>query len=202
MKKWLRLSAILLTVALLAGAWTWRYITLNQYYDDLDNSGYKLYQTGEKVPFEDDGYDKDTDLNGYFIRLDGYEIRDYQEYLQSEGVALNEENPAEKLALIHITLINESCDPNPVALSKLTLRGEDMLLNMNVDLLPKVNDVLGGYTAIALNPGTECQIVLPYDLYSNRFEAGTWNLLEEYPLYLKITNIFTQKEISVSGLMY
>lgn len=82
MKKPLRLILIAAGLVVLALGWTWRYVTLNRYYDDLDNKDYQLYQAGELVPFEDDGNDMEPDWNGYLIRVDGYTIRDYHDYLR------------------------------------------------------------------------------------------------------------------------
>ncbi len=64
MRKKVRLFLVIAVLILLAAGWTWRYVTLNQYYDTLDNGDVQLYLPGELVPFEDDGNDKDTNLNG------------------------------------------------------------------------------------------------------------------------------------------
>lgn len=199
MKKWLRLTLILLVVALLAGAWLWRYITLNRYYDDLDNSGYKLYQAGENVPFEKDGNDKYTDLNGYYVRVDGYEVVDTQEYLRANDIDLNAGEQAEKLVLVTITLTNESCDANPVAVTDFSLRTTDTNLSMNRNLLSPLNEVLGTYdSGVALNAGTQCQLVLPYNLHKSNFSDQNWTHLDEIPLYLQVTNTLITKEIALS----
>lgn len=187
MKKWLRPVLILIVFALLAGAWTWRYVTLNKYYDDLDNSDYKLYQSGENVPFEDDGNDTDTDLNGYWVRVDGYEIQE------------DDTGNSDKLILVHITLSNESCDPNPISLIDFKLRGTDTQLNMDWDILIRENPCLGGYTSIALNAGTEQKLVLPYMLRREDFADSTWEAIEDYPLFLQVASGLTQKEIVVSS---
>lgn len=199
MKKALSFILAFAVIASLAGLWTWRYITLNRYYDDLDNGSYQLYQMGELVPFEDDGNDLYTDLNGYFVRVDGYEICDYDKYLEDGDFAITQDkNGSDKLVLVYITLINENCEPNPVSLLDLHLRGVDTPLNMDWDLLPMANSALGGYTALALAPGTEQQLVLPYGLRKSDFEGSTWRNLEEYSLYLQVTSNPTTKEVLLS----
>lgn len=184
-KRW-RLVLIVTAFALLAGAWTWRYITLNRYYDDLDNADYKLYQTGEIVPFEDDGNDSDTDLNGYWVRVNGYEIQE------------DDTGNSDKLILVHITLGNDFCDTTPLSLIDFKLRGTDMRLNMDWKLLTRNNSCLGGYTNIALLAGTEQELVLPYMLRREDFSASTWRALEDYSLFLQVTSGLTQKEIVVN----
>ena len=199
MKKRLFRFFAVAVIVILASLWTWRYITLNRYYDDLDNGSYQLYQIGEPVPFEDDGNDLYTDLNGYSIRVDGYEICDYDEFIDDRDIAIaKDENDPDKLALVYITLINENCEPNPVSLLALKLRGIDTPLNMDWDLLPLANSVLEGHTAIALNPGTEQKLVLPYGLWKSSFSSSTWRNIDEYTLYLQITATLTQKEVKLN----
>lgn len=201
MKKRLSFVLAFAVILSLAGLWTWRYIALNRYYDDLDNGSYQLYKTGELVPFEDDGNDLYTDLNGYSIRVDGYEICDYDQYLNDSNFAIaQDENDPDKLVLVYITLINEDCDPNPVSLPDLKLRGVDTPLNMDWDLLPLANSVLDGHTALALNPGTEQKLVLPYGLWKNSFEGRTWRNIDEYTLYLQVTSTLTTKEVLLNPL--
>lgn len=200
MKKAVRLILILIAVALLAGAWIWRYTALNKYYDDLANGDYKLFRAGELVPFEDDSNDLYTDLNGYYIRVDGYKVEDYVSYLEKVGLSL----PAmggkdDKLALVTVTLVNESCEANPVMFSDMILHGVDTVLAMDPDVLVKANSILNGQTGIALEPGTQCQIILPYLLRKDQFEGSTWRRIEDYKVFLQVTSALTTKDIAVNG---
>ena len=200
MKKPVRLIVVLSVVMALAAAWVWRFVTLNKYYDDLNNSDYKLYKAGELVPFEDDGYDLRTDLNGYHLRVDGYEVKDYDAYLSETGISLpNKQDAPEKLALVYITLVNESCEPNPVNMTSFTLRGVDTVVNMDLDVLVKANPILEGTTGIALRKGTECKLVLPYKLSREGFKRTTWWRIDKYKMYLQVTGSLTQKEVCING---
>lgn len=199
MKKPLRLVLVLTALVLLAVAWVWRYVTLNQYYDDLDNGEYKLYQAGELVPFEDDGNDMYTDLNGYYIRVDGYEIRDYADYLVDAGISLPIDASApDMLALVSVTLVNEDSEANPVELTSMMLHGVDSVMNMDWNVLVKANPILNGYTGIALERGMECQLVLPFALFQDRFESSTWRQIDTYDVYLQVTGGLTKKDIAVN----
>lgn len=199
MKKRIRLTLILTVIITLAAAWTWRYVALNKHYDDLDNGDYKLYQVGELVPFEDDGNDLYTDLNGYYVRVDGYEIQNYGDYLADADFTIaRDENDPDKIVLVYITLVNESCEPNPISLPDLKLRGVDTPLNMDWDILTQANPCLEGHTAIALNAGTEQKLILPYGLRMGDFRGSTWRNLDEYALYLQVTGNLTQKEVLIN----
>lgn len=200
MKKPVRLVLVITIAALLAVGWTWRYVTLNQYYDNLDNGDYLLYQAGELVPFEDDGNDKSTDLNGYYIRVDGFETRDYDDYLEDTGISLpKREAEPDKLVLVKVTLLNESCDPNPVIVTDILLHGIDSVAYMDAEVLVAANPILDGNTGIALEPGTQCQLIFPFALYKHTYSHRTWNNLDNYKLYLQVTNSLTTKDIRING---
>ena len=87
--KWLKRGILIVLLGLLIGAWTWRYVTLNRYYDNLDNGDYRLYQSGEFVPFEDDGLDLETNLNGYHLATT-------QHVFVSKYMTTTEEQPRKK----------------------------------------------------------------------------------------------------------
>lgn len=199
MKKWMRPVLILTAVAVAAAAWTWRYVTMNRYYDDLDNGGYELYQAGELVPFEDDYQDMYTSLDGYHIRVDGHEFVDYGTYLEEHGLDIpRAEDDPDKLALVNITLVNESCEPDPIMLDMMWLCSVDTFMSMDLDVLTAANPILKGTTGIALHQGDECQLILPYGLRREQFRASTWRKLDECRLTLQVTSALTVKEILVN----
>jgi hypothetical protein len=85
-----------------------------------------------------------------------------------------------------------------VSLPDLKLRGVDTPINMDWDLLPLANPVLDGHTGLAITPGTEQKLVLPYGLWKNSFEGNTWRNIDEYTLYLQVTSTLTTKEVLLS----
>lgn len=199
MKKKLRLIAIPLAVLLLAAAWIWRYVTMNRFYDDLDNGDYKLYQLGETVPYEDDGTDSSVALDGYYIRADQFEIRDYDKYLEETGIAVHADYPPQKLALVSVTLGNVNCEEGGIELTELTLRGIDSYAVPDYEVIIAANPVLQGNLGIALEQGQTCQLILPFGLYEQSYSRRTWRNLDDYKLYLQVTNTLTTKEIQVNG---
>ena len=198
MNRYIRPVVIAILLLVLAAGWIWRYVTMNRYYDDLDNGGYKLYQSTQTVPFENDGHGKD-DLNGYFLRVNGYEVLDYRECIEKFNLSFSEgEDTPEKLALVRITLGNEFCEDGGINLTKFSLRSIDTVLNMDWDMLTAINSVLNGSRGIKLNKGSELDLVLPYGLYQESFRRRTWNNIDEQDMYFKVTTSLTTKEILIS----
>lgn len=190
---------IAIVLILLAAAWIWRYITMNKYYDDLDNGDYKLYQMGEMVPFENDGLDSNIDLSGCYIQATGFELQNCDALLNETGLILSSKYiKPEKLALVNITLKNDSSDEKLLTLMKIGLHGVDTNVTMNGELLCGLNPRLNGRTSISLSPGEVCTLVLPYDIYRSQFGSSTWRNIEEYKFLLKVTTALTQKEILVN----
>lgn len=186
-------------VALLAAAWIWRYVTLNAYYDSFDNIDEKTYLAGELVPFEDDGLDLYTNLDGYYVRVDRFEIKDYDAYLDETGFDIKrQENEPEKIALVYVTLVNQSCEPNRVAVGEFQLHGVDNTTTLDRDIMLAANPILKGSSSIAVATGHECQLILPYQLKKSQFGIFTWWNIDDYEFYLKVTNALTKKEILVN----
>lgn len=194
------LILVIIVILLLGASWTWRYVTMNRYYDELDNGDYKLYQLGEEVPFEDDGVDMYTDLNGYSMRVDKFEIHDYDTYLNNADLAIDRDlYDPDKLVLVYVTLCNQSCDPNPVDLPAFILHGNDSVAPMNCDILLAANPILEESTAVAVSTGYECQLVLPYELDKDRYDISTWRNIDDYKFYLTVTSTLTTKDVVVNG---
>lgn len=189
----------LLTVALLLLAgWTFRYATMNAYYDSLTTNSKEIYSIGDIVPFENDMGEMRVNLNGYAVKVEHFEILDTQEYIQSLGRKANEFSIAgEKVALVYMTLSNANSDAEGVMLTDFRLRGIDNIMNMDRDLLAAANPVLQGNYGIRLSPGTTNDLVLPYILQGKYFGAWTWKHIENYKMYLVMTVSPTEKVIQV-----
>ena len=194
-----RKHIIVLTLALLLVAgWTWRYVTMNAYYDSLVTTQKETYRIGDVVPFEDDLGEWKTNLNGYSVRVDKFEVQDYDAYAKSIDFKPDESYiPGERIALLYITLFNEDSDADGVMLTDFQLRGVDTIIYLDWDLLTAANPVLGENYGIRLSTGTQCSIVLPYKLQKEYFGSWTWNHFEDYKLYFRVTVHPTEKIIEV-----
>lgn len=191
-KKW----AVAAVALLLAGLWCWRYISMNAYYRSLSDQHREIFPAGEIVPFGTDYIDKDMCVDGYSIRVDGFEIMEGKPYLDSLGITVHGDAPG-KIALVSVTLFNDDSDAQGVMLTALRLHGVDQYAGMNWGLLTILNPVLKGNYGIHLSSGTEYKLVLPFDLRRAEYGVSTWNKLDEYTFYLRITNFPTDKDIQV-----
>lgn len=199
MKKRLRLLGIVIVLLLVVGAWVWRYVTMNRYYDELNNGDYQLYQMGELVPYEDDGTDFSTDMNGYYVQAERFEIRDYNEYLQEMNLTCDDPYPPQKLALISLTFINESCEGGLISLPELYLRSIDTVAVLDWNVAVAANPILQGNLDFSLKKGSTCQLVVPFGLNEHQYSKHSWNNLNDREFYLQVTNLLTQKEIQING---
>lgn len=196
MKKKTRRTLIILLLFLATATWTWRYVSLNNYYSSMSDRTKKVYSTGEIVPFDKDFTAEDEQPNGYSLRVDSFEIVDYDSYIEETSIVGGAYGP-QKLALVHITLFNDDSNTDGILLTAFQLHGIDNYVGLDRTLLTVINPVLEGYYGIRLRPGEEYELTIPYDMSSNLFGSDTWKHLNEYAFYFHITSYPTEKDIQV-----
>lgn len=190
--------AVLMVTLLLIVGWTFRYVTINTYYDALATNFKNIYMIGDVVPFENDMGEMRVNLNGYAVKVEHFEILNTEEYVQSLNLEADEYcSLGEKTALVYITLFNQNSDAQGVMLTDFSLRGIDNIVSMDRDLLTASNPVLQGNYGISLSPGTSYNLILPYTLQEEYFSRWTWNNIEKYDMYLRVTVAPTEKVIQV-----
>lgn len=178
-RKW-----ILMTVAvlLIAGVWTWRYVSLNSFYHNLYQKVKYTYPAGEIAPLEANNMD-----GGYSIRVDGFSIMDIPQLRSAFSLSENDvTTTADKIAVVYATLYNANSQLPGVNLIDFNLHGIDNYATVDWGLVPLINPVLkdtGNY-GISLSPGTEYSVVIPFELFEQYFGADTWKKLESYQFYL------------------
>lgn len=198
-KKWILPLGIVLLLALLAGAWCWRFFSLNRFYWELSGQKTQVYKFQEIVWFEDDYVDKDLQCQGYGIRVDSFSIEDYQAYINDNHFTITQEGePPQKIALVTITLYNEDSTAPGVMLPELMLHGIDSYSLMDWEILWAANPVLNSKLGIRLEPGSQRQLVLPFPLSEKLYSSSTWKNLDDYAFFLRITNYPTAKDICVT----
>ena len=191
---------LLCVIVILAGLWFWRYTSMNSFYESISLMEERDYQAGEIVPFEDDYiFDKEK-ADGYFIRVDGLEIVDFHELCQrnkwsSEDVV----GAPDRVALVTVTLFNEDNEEDPVTLISFGMHGIDSSAGMNWDLLMMLNPVLEGHYSVRVEKGAQYQFVLPFNLRERNFSSSTWNNMDSYEWFLRVTAWPTEKDIVING---
>lgn len=179
-----RRKCVLITVAVLfiAGVWTWRYVSLNSFYHNLEQKVRYTYTAGEIAPLEVNAMDE-----GYSIRVDGFAILDIPQICSTFSLSEHDvTTTADQIAVVYATLFNDNSQLPGVNLIDFNLHGIDNYATVDWELVPLINPVLkdtGNY-GISLSSGTEYSVVIPFDLFKRYFGADTWKHLDSYPFYL------------------
>ena len=195
MKK--KIYIVFLACSLLAtGLWTWRYRSLNAYYSSMTNRSKEVFSMREIIPFEADFLTDDIQAAGCSIRVDDFEIVDFDSYSNQNSLIETTHKP-EKLALVYVTLFNEGSDATNVLLTAFRLHGLDNYVGMSWDVLLATNPVLEGNYDIYLPPDTECGLIIPFELHSSLFGGDTWRNLDSYEFFFHVTSYPTEKDIQV-----
>lgn len=180
MKKIIKWLTALLVLVLAAG-WVWRYTTMNVWFNSfLKERRTEIYQIGEDVSFN----------HGYSMRVNEFEIVDYEAYVSAQGLPEPGGIHPEKLALVYVTLENVDSDAEGVMLTDLSLVGVDISLSSNASVLTAINPILEGNYGVHLDKGAKCDLILPFELRQSRFGGGTWRHLDRYSLFLDLPASF------------
>lgn len=182
----------------LAAVWIWRYISINAFYNAYAKSEREVYAIGEIVPFGSDYLNKGVSAEGYSLRVDSFEIVDYEAYAERVGCSTNSSfRKPEKLGIVYLTLFNDNSSAEGVMLTDFSLHGIDNYVGMNWELLLSANPVLQGNLGIALSPNTSYTLVMPFELSRPVFSAHTWSSIDEYVFFFHMTSYPTEKDIRV-----
>lgn len=194
-----RILIITLLTTLLAIGWWHSYSKINSYYAGFSNTKIAYYSVGETVDFGEDYLNVDLNANGYTIRVDRFEIVDYSEFVQNQGlteIIKRDTHTPEKLALVYITLCNVDSNAEGIMLTELKLHGIDQNVPLDWSVLDVINPVLSGNLGVALSQGSRYQLILPYSLRQRDF-LSAWENIDKYSLFLQLTSFPTVKEIQV-----
>lgn len=195
-KKYFFIGILIISLIL---SWCYRYSTLNSFYQTLSERTRVVFLAEEYVDFGTDWLTKDVTAEGYSIRVDNFDIVDYEEYIMSLQSDYQEPYvKPDKLALVYITLRNENSSEDGVMLTDLKLHGIDNYVGIDWDVLIMANSVLAGHYGINIAPGKEYQLILPYDLEEKYFGKDTWERIDSYTFYLHITSYPVEKDIKVN----
>lgn len=192
--------AIILGVGFLAMIlWVWRYIKLNQWFASFDTGReYYCYNMGETVAFGEAKLGGEFDVEGYSVCVNSCEMVDYDTYMTEHELQKRDYSGDEgiRILLVHITLSVDESDAPGVMLTSFVCRGSDTVADMDWDLLTQLNPILEGNYGIHLKDGTSKELILPFMVRQIYFRR-VWNCLDQYPLYLTMTQGWITKEIAL-----
>ena len=180
--------------------WTWRYISMNRYYDSFGNISEIIYQIGDIVPLDNNRLGGFYQADGYSFRVNSFDIVNYEEYTLETGTQFNNlyKNP-EKLGILNITLFNSDSNADGIMLTELKLHGIDNYVGMNWDLLVALNSILEGNVGIKLPHNTEVDLILPYNIPQEYFSSRTWKNLDDYAWFFEIASWPINLEVSLEN---
>ena len=187
----------LMAILLVCSAfWAWRYVEVNAYYNhEYPECREESFSMGDEVTLIADRIDDTTNVEGYSIRVDQFEILTQEEVKQrcpeSQKIVWQDDD---KFALVSVTLSNTASDGG-IMLTDFFLHTQDSLMVMDYDLLSMMNPILAGNYGIILSPEKQCQLVLPFRLIASLFRTTSWNHLDQCVFLLRINELQTVKEI-------
>ena len=136
-------------------------------------------------------------MGGYSIRVDSFEIMDYQEFLDFASTTAGELGMApEKVAVARVTIFNDNSLLDGISFYDLWLHGVDNYATPNLSFIQAVNPILTQDSAgISLKPGGEYELILPFPLLKSFFGRDTWNHIEDYHFYLCQIDQIAERDI-------
>lgn len=197
MKKNTKWILIICAAFLLIAGWTWRYISLNAYWESTIPAEYTetVFSIGETVTFGKDMFLPE----GLTLCANSFTTVDYNSYIADNNISFERTpaNPPDKLALVEITLSNVCDADKSIGLLEFSLHGIDALFSSNMELVAAANPILGGNVGVTLRPGEAYDFVLVYEIRDEYLSRHTWNNFDSYALYLTTTVYPAQQKIRV-----
>lgn len=192
--KWILITSIAI---LLVAGWTWRYISLNEYWESTIPEEYSesVFCIGQTVEFGEDIFLPES----YALCVNGLTFKRYDEFLLENQITLENEpsHPPDKLALVNVTLSNIGNKEEGINLLDFSLHGLDEYFSFNAELLAAINPILHGNVGVILRPGETCDFILVYEIRDEYLSQHTKEHWESYDLYLTTTVYPSKREIKV-----
>ena len=192
---------IVAVIILILTVWGIQVYTFNKKYPD---SKREVYNMGEMVPFEKDVVYL-VSMEGYEVRVDESTICTYEEFLEKYNVSAEKKKeideyymaPPQKIYDIVITLKNNKSTAEGVYFAEWLVQSNDIYIDFNEMLFSAANPDIPG-SAVALRDNTEMQFHLTYNLREERFTKKAWSNIENYKMWLTITDYPKKKMIALN----
>jgi DNA-binding beta-propeller fold protein YncE len=187
---------ILCVVAAIVLGWLAYVIAFNRRIKALDEVPVENYGIGEFVSF-DTNYAYGQQLNGFEIKVLGYQISDTADYLGLYGLTLDDINyPPEKICVVDMVIkYNGDNEQAVINTSSFYMFGMDYYEGQNNEIYALANQQSGGATNIIFNKGDECELSLVYNLQKDYYTNYNWKHIENLQRKIYLTASPVQKNI-------
>lgn len=185
---------ILAVVVIAAALWTWRYVTLNQYYKSIASKRV-YYRLEETVELGNNIIDKIPTANGYSLTFHSCEVLSLDElaekYEVSSEVMERLTDVPDYAVVVSVTAYNEDNTDGSIPFYYLNLHSVDWYTDWNGELMALLNDVgeEGWNMDYTCEPGTSDDFYLVFNInhVGVRVSDKRWASIAEEPLWLQLT---------------
>lgn len=200
-----KLIEISIFVLLCAGLWFYRYFSFNSEIAKTYTAKRTYFAVNDSVEYGDNIINLHT-YKGCSMKLKKATLLDMENFcrqfdlLGAYGI-MQEENDAtadSKICLLELEFTNGSNYSQAFDLGDLVLCGLDKTLNQSVfvtDINPELN--LDEKSTIHTEPKFSQTVLIPFLLNRDGFSSSQWEQLENYPLYLFVTQFPEERVICV-----
>lgn len=197
MKKYSKIwkfSFCLIGISICLGIVFWRAELVNK------AAGYpinKYYSRGEIVPMDKNVFeDINVDMSGYSIGIVGAQFYSIEDYLKKYEIDEDEyklqygksEIP-KKICEVTVKIENKDNTQGGIDFWKWRLQGIDQYAQMESYLYRRTEPELNGSEAISMKINWSRDFVLPYALFEENFKEQVWNDIENYKMFLVVSEI-------------
>ncbi|MGM9606337.1 MAG: hypothetical protein ACI3XJ_02410 [Oscillospiraceae bacterium] len=209
MKKRTKRAIAAAVMIVLAAAWIWRYMSLNQLFEENYLPFYVEYAMGEEVFYGENRMVYSYTSDGYTITVKNRELLSFDVYAAKCGFepsAFEERfgTGTTPDAIVEVTVIIRNADDysgeSYVSLQEFVIHGETWRFGLNGALF--LNSNPGWDSAvrnIQLEPGKAITVVLPFCITASAMPEEQWSQLDATDMRLLVTNYPENIEIRLNG---
>lgn len=195
MKKRKKLAAGFIIAFVLCVCIGVRIYAVNQTVEDVP---VKIYELGEKVPFENDVFYSDN-MKGYSLKVLSAEVKTTEEFLKDYGASaedIPDSQYSPKVYDLYVEISNEDNTETGIFLWDLQLQSNAAYGSFN-DVYYRVANADKGYedTAVAVRPGTSVSLHLVFGMPSQTFTDKAYENIEDLDMKLVLSLYPTKKMV-------
>ncbi len=190
-RKIILIICIVLTIILM-GLWIFRSSSVNS---AAFRQEVQHYSTGDNVELDGNFFfDGKENTNGYSIRVNSAEIKDYKEFLKSYGKKDEDLYDIKYVCLLNITVKNEGNDTGYLSAMGFALYNGAVQLPLDFEIWNLIDESIDGNMVLKLRKDSEVTLTLPFtaqvsdeevnsDKLNHRIENDTFEfVVSDFPI--------------------